>query len=322
MKLEHKIDMKIIIKILSKENRYNPPYKYSFLLSLPESEYARYLAKIYEFRTDKKLPLRFCWNIFKISSRSALLSRQQHFGQWVIDKNKCKTFNEKIQWLKLYGVTDLMRKCTDKVKVRDYVKEKIGAEYLKPVLQIVRNEELEVRSNNLIPNSSLITPNSKSSSFDAIDFNKLPNQFVIKCNHGCKWHAIIKDKQKLLSKARLFEKTKNKFTGWLNQEFWCFEGFELQYRNLEHKILIEELTFSAYSEFSQLNFVCFAHKNIYFTRQRIDKLQITHYELKKHILRFFLQRRKKKTAGSIYCSIFFMILFAPKYIVCCVTLTK
>ena len=102
----------------------NPPYKYSFLMSLEESEYARYLAKIYEFRTDKKLPLRFCWNIFKISSRSALLCRQQHFGQWVIDKNKCKTFNEKIQWLKLYGVTDLMRDCTDKVKVRDYVKEK------------------------------------------------------------------------------------------------------------------------------------------------------------------------------------------------------
>ena len=50
----------------------------------------------------------------------------------------------------------------------------------------------------------------------------------------------LKDKQKLLSNNRLFEKTKNKFTGWLEQEFWCFEGFEMQYKGLEHKILIEE----------------------------------------------------------------------------------
>ena len=82
----------VILKRVINREVENPPYKYSFLLSLPESEYARYLAKIYEFRTDKKLPLE--WS-FK-SGRSALLSRQQHFGQWVIDKNKCKTFNEKI----------------------------------------------------------------------------------------------------------------------------------------------------------------------------------------------------------------------------------
>ena len=119
------------------KNISNPPYEYDFLLNLPKKEYPKYLAKIYELRTRRKLPLKYDWRA----------------RAWVIDKNKCKTFNEKIQWLKLYGVTDLMRKCTDKVKVRDYVTEKIGAEYLKPVLQIVRNEELGVRSNNLIPNS-------------------------------------------------------------------------------------------------------------------------------------------------------------------------
>ena len=50
-----------------------------------------------------------------------------------------QNINEKIQWLKLYGVTDLMRKCTDKVAVRDYVAEKIGEQYLKPVLEICNN---------------------------------------------------------------------------------------------------------------------------------------------------------------------------------------
>ena len=101
-----------------------PPWDYYFLQNLPESEYPKYLAKIFNYRTGEKLPLK--WN-FKSQA-------------WIIDKKKCKTFNQKLQWIKLYGVTDLMRKCTDKVAVRDYVKERIGEEYLKPVLQIIPNE--------------------------------------------------------------------------------------------------------------------------------------------------------------------------------------
>ncbi len=38
--------------------------------------------------------------------------------------------------------------------------------------------------------------------FDQIDFDKLANSFVIKCNHGCKWQYIIKDKEECPSKFR------------------------------------------------------------------------------------------------------------------------
>ena len=183
--------MKNIFNFLTKDDIGEPPWDYYFLYNLPESEYPKYLAKIFNYRTGENLPLKYDY-------------QNKH---WIIDKNKCKTFNQKMQWIKLYGITDLMRDCTDKVKVRNYVREKIGEEYLKPVLQICN-------------------------SFDEIDWDKLSNSFVIKCNHGCKWHYIIKDKKEFLNTKSLFELVKRNITGWLEQEFWVFVGFELQYKGL------------------------------------------------------------------------------------------
>ena len=291
-----------------------PPYDYYFLLNLDEKEYPKYLAKVFYLNTGEKLPL----------------------SNGVIDKKRCKTFNQKMQWLKLYGVTDFMRYCTDKVKVIDYVKEKIGEEYLKPVLQIIpektmgitnkrgvalnsfqgsdlndnhkmlkhacindktgneninhtavqhdsqlgalkpkiagacHSENLENQNNNSVDfqvvqnlkkeskdektlkrvqcdttldalQPDFINKNDVSGYFDRIDFDKLPNNFVIKCNHGSKWQFIIKDKEEFLQNKHLFNLIKRKITGWLEQDyaFWC--GFELNYRNIKPKILIEPL---------------------------------------------------------------------------------
>ena len=233
-----------------------PPWEYNFLYNLPEREYPKYLAKIFNYRTGEKLPLK--WD-FKNQA-------------WIIDKNKCKTFNQKIQWLKLYGVTPLMRNCTDKVKVRDYVKEKIGEEYLKPVLQIIPNDTSVIANHNSILGGEAIReevkqvirnensgikpefqnvdcrgtekavvprndrePNDFSTYFDQIDFDKLPQAFVIKCNHGCKWQYRIKKKDDFLSNNLLIDIVKRNMTGWLEQEYWCFEGFEMQYR-VSHRV--------------------------------------------------------------------------------------
>ena len=214
-----------IFNCFTKNKIINPPYDYNFLVNLEEREYPRYLARLFYLKTGEKLPLLKAWS-FKS-------------GEWKykINKKKLKTFNQKIQWIKLYGITDLMRDCTDKVKVRDYVRERIGAEYLKPALQIVRNEKLEVRSDNSISNSSLLTPNL----FDKVDFEKLPDSFVIKCNHGCKWHYIIKNKEEYLKNKRLVDITRRNITGWLEQDYSFWGGFEMQYHGIEPKILIEPL---------------------------------------------------------------------------------
>ena len=204
-----------MINLLKKNKIANPPWDYDFLMNLEKSEYPRYLSTLFKIRTGEELPLK----------------------RYIIDKNKCKTFNQKIQYIKLYGITDLMRDCTDKVKVRDYVCEKIGAEYLKPVLQLVRSEESGVRSNNL--NFSLSTLNTPL--FDKIDFEKLPDSFVIKCNNGCKRQFIIKNKQEYLKNKKLIEITRRNITGWIEQDYSLLNGFELNYRGIVPKILIEPL---------------------------------------------------------------------------------
>ena len=78
-----------------------------------------------------------------------------------------------------------------------------------------------------------------STYFDKINFDKLPNAFVIKTNHGCKWQYIIKDKKEFLQNKQLFETVKQNITGWLEQDYSFWNWFEMQYHGIEPKILIE-----------------------------------------------------------------------------------
>lgn len=72
--------------------------------------------------------------------------------------------------------------------------------------------------------------------FDDIDFNKLPNQFVIKCNHGAGWNIIVKDKSKLdLAEA------KAKVDKWISTNFAFYYGFELHYRDINHVLLLKNI---------------------------------------------------------------------------------
>lgn len=121
-----------------------------------------------------------------------------------------RTFNEKIQWLKLYDSTPLKTRLADKYLVRDWIKEKIGEQYLIPLLGVYDN-------------------------FDEIDFAKLPNQFVIKCNHGSGWNIIVKDKSKLDLKE-----VKEKLDEWMSTNFAFLCGLELHYRDIKPKIIIEK----------------------------------------------------------------------------------
>lgn len=121
-----------------------------------------------------------------------------------------QTFNEKIQWLKLYDSTPLKRRLADKFLVREWIREKIGDQYLIPLLGIWDR-------------------------FDDIDFNTLPEQFVLKANHGCGWNIIVKDKS-------LFDITaaKLKFDQWMNTNFAFITGFELHYKDISPKIIAEK----------------------------------------------------------------------------------
>ena len=80
-----------------------------------------------------------------------------------------QTFNEKLQWLKLYDRNDEYTKMVDKYEVKKYVEDKIGKQYIIPTLGVWDR-------------------------FEDIDFDKLPNKFVLKCTHDSGGVVICKDK--------------------------------------------------------------------------------------------------------------------------------
>ncbi len=130
-------------------------------------------------------------------------------GRWP-DLEHPKTFNEKLQWLKLYDRRPEYTIMADKYRVREYIKEKIGEEYLIPLLGVWDDP-------------------------DEIDFDTLPEQFVLKCNHNSgKGLCICRDKNKLD-----FAKTKEELRKGLAQDY-CLTGREWPYRDIPRKIVCEK----------------------------------------------------------------------------------
>ena len=126
-----------------------------------------------------------------------------------LDLANPKTFSEKIQWLKLYDSTEIKNKLTDKLLVREWIKEKIGDTYLINLIGVYDNPE-------------------------KIDFSKLPESFVIKCNHGSGYNIVVKNKNEINKK-----KTIKKLKKWLSEDYSLY-SLELQYKNIKPCILIEE----------------------------------------------------------------------------------
>ncbi|SHK85119.1 TupA-like ATPgrasp [Fibrobacter intestinalis] len=129
-------------------------------------------------------------------------------GYWPNLKSP-RTFNEKIQWLKLHDRNPLYTQLVDKYEVRKYIAETIGEKYLIPLLGVW-------------------------DSFDEIDFDKLPNQFVLKCTHDSGGLVICKDKSKFD-----IEVAKKKITRCLKCNYYCAFR-EWPYKNVKPRIIAEK----------------------------------------------------------------------------------
>lgn len=129
--------------------------------------------------------------------------------------NSPKTFSEKLQWLKLNDRNPLYTIMVDKVKAKEYVAEKIGPQYIISTLGVWKNA-------------------------DDIDFDALPNRFVLKCNHNSgKGMYICKDKTKMderMVRERLRQGLK---------ENYYKHGREWPYRDVPRCILAEQYMESA-----------------------------------------------------------------------------
>ena len=127
-----------------------------------------------------------------------------------LDLDTPKTFNEKLQWLKLYDRKPEYTVMVDKYAVREYIAKKIGEQYLIPLLGVWDDP-------------------------DEIDFDALPNQFVLKCNHNSGLGmCICKDKSKLD-----IEKVKRDLRKGLQQDYYM-QGREWPYKNVPKKIVCEK----------------------------------------------------------------------------------
>lgn len=167
-----------------------------------------------------------------------------------LDLDNPKTFNEKIQWIKLNDIDELKTRTADKYLVRDWVKEKIGGQYLIPLLGV-------------------------NDSPDEIDYDKLPDQFVIKCNHGSGWNIIVKDKNSLDKIA-----VKNKLNTWLKQTYGVM-GFEMQYAHIKPKIIIEKkIENNGFDDLFDYKIFCFSGNPLYiefmFDRFKGGKKSVTY----------------------------------------------
>lgn len=125
-----------------------------------------------------------------------------------LDLKNPKTFNEKLQWLKLYDRNPEYTKMVDKYEVKKYVAEKIGEEYIIPSIGIYN-------------------------SFDEINFNELPDQFVIKCTHDSGGIVICKDKSNFS-----IEEARKKINKCMKNNYYR-SWREWPYKNVKPRIIIE-----------------------------------------------------------------------------------
>ena len=148
-------------------------------------------------------------NLIRLSDKKFIEYRFLSEMGYKLNLKSPQTFNEKLQWLKLYDRNPEYTKMVDKYEVREYIKEKIGEDYLIPLIGVYDK-------------------------FDDIDFDKLSNQFVIKCNHDSGGLIICKDKNRLD-----IETARKKINRSLKTNYY-YSGREWPYKNVKPKILIEK----------------------------------------------------------------------------------
>lgn len=168
-------------------------------------------------------------------------------------------FSEKIQWLKLHDHNPLYTTLVDKLAVKEFVRERLGDEYVIPVI------------------AEWDTP-------EQIKWAKLPNQFVIKTNHdgGGNGIVICKEKSKF-SIAKAMQELNHSF----NRSLYMV-GREWPYKNVEKRVFAETFVNDSNGELRDYKFFCFNGKvkcfKIDYNRQIYH--QANYYDPQCHLLRY------------------------------------
>lgn len=177
-----------------------------------------------------------------------------------LDLENPKTFNEKLQWLKLHDRNPEYTKMVDKYEAKEYVANIIGKEYIIPTLGVWDK-------------------------FDDIDFDALPNEFVLKPTHTSGNVFICKDKSKID-----YKKLKKQVNKWLKRDYYRIHR-EWPYKNVKPRIIAEKyMENSNDEELKDYKLMCFNGKVkfafICTDRYSEDGLKVTFFDLNWHKLPF------------------------------------
>lgn len=168
-----------------------------------------------------------------------------------LDLKKPQTFNEKLQWLKLYDRNPEYTKMVDKYEAKKYVANIIGEEYIIPTLGVYDK-------------------------FEDINFATLPNQFVIKCTHDSGGLIICKDKTKLNIKE-----ARKKINKSLKRNYF-YTGREWPYKNVKPRIIAEQyMVDESGTELKDYKFFCFngEPKLLFVAKDRPYATKFNYYDM-------------------------------------------
>ena len=129
-------------------------------------------------------------------------------GKFYNDSNII-TIQDKLNWLIIHENPENKTNLVDKILLHEYSKKIIGEDICVPIIKIYNN-------------------------IDDINFNELPEKFVLKCNHGSRMNIICNNKSRLN-----ITKTRYLLNKWVNTNFG-FKNFEYQYINIKRKIFAEK----------------------------------------------------------------------------------
>lgn len=188
-------------------------------------------------------------NILKFLPTKLVLNIENLRGYHkLINLKNPKYFGEKIQCLKIYGNLERYEEYVDKYKVREIVKKKIGSKYLIPLLEVYDDPE-------------------------DINYEKLPNSFVIKLNTGSGYNIIVENKNEVNKKNII--KTLKK---WLKEDYYKIKK-ENQYKGIKKKILIEQYIKNENNDLQDFKFYCFDGK--------IEFIEVDFNRFSNHTMNFY-----------------------------------
>jgi len=174
----------------------------------------------------ESLRLRGMWNLARYADRAAIIKLYRDYCGREPDLESPVRFSEKLQWLKLNNRDPIQTILADKHAVRAYLTERGYGDLLCRQLGCVEDA-------------------------GAVDFDALPDRFVIKAAHASGWNLICADKASLDRKH-----ARKLMAAWLRQGIY-WNGREWPYRDMPHRLVIEEYLSDASGGLRDYKFYCF-----------------------------------------------------------------